>query len=442
MPPTRLFNPPIVTAEKLLTAYLKTQTRQYLTLKRVAGISLPKPISGKDYTLYAHVPYCESLCPYCSFNRFVFKEANTRAYFSALRTEMKMIADLGYQFKTVYFGGGTPTILLDELVQTIDLARSLFPITEVSCETNPNHLIPAYVDQLEKRVQRLSVGVQSFDDTLLGQMNRLAKFGNGEEILERIRFAAPHFESLNVDMIFNFPNQTAESLKRDLEMIIDSGTQQVTFYPLMSSRSVEKSMANSIGNLTHDNEWHFFNIIYDALSNEFQQLSAWTFVRKTTGMIDEYIVDSENYVGIGSGSFSYIHGNLFVNTFSTKEYIDEIKQGKSPVNARQEYKLFPRMRYWFLMNLFGMKFSIGRFYKTFKRDLFLSLPIEMTFMHLLGAFRDKEYHLTRKGQYLSLVLMREFFAGVNNFRDTARKALSPEELADQCADLSIRHTNS
>jgi menaquinone C8-methyltransferase len=327
-------------------------------------------------------------------------------------------------------------------VQTIDLARSLFPITEVSCETNPNHLIPAYVDQLEKRVQRLSVGVQSFDDTLLSQMNRLAKFGTGEEILERIRFAAPHFESLNVDMIFNFPNQTTDSLKRDLEMVIDSGAQQVTFYPLMSSRSVENSMANSVGKLTHDNEWRFFNIINDALGEEFQQLSAWTFVRRSAGMIDEYIVDSEDYVGIGSGSFSYIHGNLYVNTFSTREYGEEINGGKSPVNASQEYRLFPRMRYWFLMNLFGMKFSPGRFQNTFKRNLYLNLPIEMAFMHLLGAFKDKEYRLSRKGQYLSLVLMREFFAGVNNFRDAARNALSTEELADQCADLTLRSINT
>jgi menaquinone C8-methyltransferase len=425
---------PILLAEKVLTAYLQTQTRQYLTLEPASGISLPKTTEGKEYTLYAHIPFCESLCPYCSFNRFVCKEANTRQYFATLRKEMKQVADLGYQFKTLYFGGGTPTILLDELVQTIDLARELFPITEVSSETNPNHLIPEYVEQLKNRVQRLSVGVQSFDDRLLGQMNRLAKFGTGEQILERIRYAAPHFESLNVDMIFNFPNQTAESLQRDLEMIINSGAQQVTFYPLMSSRSVEKSMANSVGKLTHDHEWYYFNLINNALAPEFQQLSSWTFVRKAAGMIDEYIVDSEDYVGIGSGSFSYIDGCLYVNTFSTNEYNQLIDEGKSPVNASQKYKRFPRMRYWFLMNLFGMKFSPGKFKSGFGGSIYSSLPMEMVFMSLMGAFKDKEYHLTRNGQYLSVVMMREFFAGVNNFRDVARKALSPEELMDQCAD--------
>ena len=434
MKSSNILTPPIVVAEKILTAYLKSQTKQYLTLTAAQGINLPEPIGGRDYTLYAHIPYCESLCPYCSFNRFVYKEENTRKYFKALREEMKMVADLGYQFKTLYFGGGTPTILLDELLLTIELARSLFPITEVSCETNPNHLVPRYVDQLENHVQRLSVGVQSFDDLLLSQMNRLAKFGTGDQILERIRYAAPHFDSLNVDMIFNFPNQTAKSLERDLAMVIDSGTQQVTFYPLMSSRSVEKSMLNSVGKLTHEKEWLFFNMINDALSKEFRPLSAWTFVRNSAGMIDEYIVDSEDYVGIGSGSFSYIHGNLFVNTFSINAYTSQIAQGKSPVNASQEYNIIPRMRYWFMMNLFGMKFSPTGFYKIFNRDLYLSLPLEMAFMHGIGAVKDKKLTLTRKGQHLSLVLMREFFAGVNNSRASARKALAPEELADQCAD--------
>ena len=123
---------------------------------------------------------------------------------------------LGYRFTSLYIGGGTPTILIDELCETIDLARELFPIGEVSCETNPNHLTPEIIEKLEGRVQRLSVGVQSFDNELLREMGRYQKFGSGEQIQEKIRQAAPHFPSLNVDMIYNFPNQTEEILRRDL----------------------------------------------------------------------------------------------------------------------------------------------------------------------------------------------------------------------------------
>jgi coproporphyrinogen III oxidase-like Fe-S oxidoreductase len=178
--------------------------------KPVAG--LPGPVAGRPYMLYAHIPFCERLCPYCSFNRFPFRDETARRYFKNLRDEMRMVAALGYDFPALYIGGGTPTILIDELVQTIDLARELFDIKEVSTETNPNHLIPEILEPLKDRVQRFSVGVQSFDDGLLKQMDRYDKYGSGAEILERIQSINGFFHSLNVDMIFNFPSQTETHL--------------------------------------------------------------------------------------------------------------------------------------------------------------------------------------------------------------------------------------
>ncbi len=417
-------------AERALTAVLKAEISQNLTSQPGLSLSLPKPRPDLNYTLYVHIPFCESLCPYCSFNRFLYESHKACGYFKALREEMHFIAKKGYDFKTLYIGGGTPTINLDELITTIDLARELFSIQEVSCETNPNHLIPEYVTRLKDRVQRLSVGVQSFDTDLLREMNRLEKFGSGSEILERIRYAAPFFESLNVDMIFNFPNQNIEILNRDLDAVISSGAQQVTFYPLMSSNSVKKSMAASVGKPTHHREWAFFNLINDRLEQEFTQLSAWTFVRKTTGMIDEYIAGGDEYVGIGSGAFSYLDGALYVNEFSVNRYMEAITSGKTALTAINHYNLKAQMRYWFMMNLFSMNFNYGAFVSKFHAPLWRSLWIEMLFMTLTGAFQQEDHgKLTRRGQYLSVVMMREFFSGVNNIRDIARKNLGPLELA-------------
>ncbi len=414
----------------MLTAVLKAEIGSNLTSQTERGLTLPPPTAGHEYTLYAHVPFCESLCPYCSFNRFLYDSQRAGGYFMALREEMKLVAAMGYNFKTLYIGGGTPTINLPELIETIDLARQLFDIHEVSCETNPNHLIPEYVEPLKSRVQRLSVGVQSFDNGLLREMNRLEKFGTGAEILERINYAAPFFESLNVDMIFNFPNQTTQLLENDLELILGSAAQQVTFYPLMSSSAVEHSMSVSVGKPTHRREWEFFNLINDRLSAQFKQLSAWTFVRKAAGMIDEYIVDSDEYVGIGSGAFSYLQGALYVNHFSITEFMRVIAAGKTGLSAYKPYSRHAQQRYWFMMNLFGMNFDHQVFQQRFNSHIWSSLWLEMLFMNLMGAFRRKDRNLlTRRGQYLSVVMMREFFAGVNNVRDIARRNLSPAELA-------------
>lgn len=415
-------------SERVLTAYLRPATRHYLTLKSANITSLPAPRDGHQYVLYVHVPFCESLCPYCSFNRFLLEENKARVYFRALREEMRQVANLGYHFTSMYIGGGTPTILIDELAQTIDLARELFGEMEVSCETNPNHLTPEIIEVLDGRVQRLSVGVQSFNDSLLKQMNRFEKFGSGVEIQQKIRYAAPHFLSLNVDMIFNFPSQTPEILREDLRMVIESGAQQTTFYPLMSSPSVEKSIERSVGKLDTSREGEYYQIINDTLSAYFTPMSAWTFLRQGGGMIDEYIVDSEEYVGIGSGAFSYMDGTLYVNTFSLNQYQKAIASKRMSVNAVQRYGKHEQMRYRMMMDLFGLNFDRNVFKRRFGVSPAIGLWLEMLFLHLAGAFGGKKRQkITPTGRYLSVVMMREFFTGVNNIRDIARQSLTPEE---------------
>ena len=146
-------------------------------------------------------------------------------------------------------------------------------------------------------------------------------------ILENIRNAAPFFLSLNVDMIFNFPSQTPEILREDVRLVSASGAQQTTFYPLMTSPSVSRSMANSVGKLKPAREADYYRIICEGLAKDFTPMSAWTFTRSGTKMIDEYIVDSEEYVGVGSGVFSYLDGTLYASTFSLNEYDKKVASG-------------------------------------------------------------------------------------------------------------------
>lgn len=415
----------------LLALVLQKVTRKYLALKPAGRECVPGPRPGKKYVLYAHVPFCESLCPYCSFNRFLFQEERARTYFKNLRAEMRIVAGLGYRFESLYFGGGTPTILIDELVTTIDLARELFGIREVSCETNPNHLTPEILTQLKGRVDRLSVGVQSFDDGLLRQMSRLSKFGNGEELLERIRQAVDVLPSINVDMIFNFPSQTEDILREDVRKIIASGANQVTFYPLMSSPSVSFAMDRAIGRVDYSREPAYYRIIQEALSAAYRPMSAWTYSRTDATMIDEYIVEYEEYVGIGSGSFSYLDGALYVNTFSLSEYDRLVNAGRMGLSAMRRFDRRQQMQYRFMMELFDLKLNKDQFKKDFGSPIERSLWIEMLFMHLMGAFRregGKEWlRISPASSYLMVVMMREFFAGVNVLREQARQALAPAE---------------
>lgn len=427
-------------SERLLTNAVRQCTNQYLKLKPTDEVMMPAPEQGKRYMLYMHVPFCERLCPYCSFNRFPFSEDRARPYFENMRKEMRMLKDLGYDFDSVYIGGGTPTIMIDELCDTIDQARELFNIQEVSSETNPNHLIPSYLDKLQGRVQRLSVGVQSFDDGLLKQMDRYDKYGCGQEILERIQDASPYFVSMNADMIFNFPAQTEDILINDIERVIESGCTQTTFYPLMASPSVERSLARTVGKVDYAREQKFYEIISELLTGGplhlFEHGSAWTFNKRNTSaagedaMIDEYVVDYEEYPAIGSGGITYLGSNLYVNTFSVKDYNKCIEAGHMSIMGKTTFSKRDRMRYRFMMQLFGLRLDKRQFKKDFGCSVEVGLPVEMAFMKASGAFATDsadELTLTPKGRYLLVVMMRQFFIGVNNLRDQARAALVGEE---------------
>ena len=419
-------------AERLLTAALRRANRRALRMSVRPDVTLPPPEAGRSYLLYVHVPFCQRLCPYCSFNRYPFSEDPARVYFRNLRDEIRMVADLGYAFQAVYVGGGTPTILINELVETLDLVRELFPVREVSCETNPNHLIPEVVDPLVERVQRFSVGVQSFDDRLLRQMDRYDKYGSGAEILERLQAVAGRFHSLNVDMIFNFPSQTVKSLLRDVEMIKASGANQTTFYPLMTSRTVRKALARTVGRVSYTREHRYYQALCRALEGDFEPATAWTFSRRAGQMIDEYIVDYEEYLGVGSGAFSYLRGAAYVNTFSLREYGERIRSGRLSAVGVRPYTLRDRMRYRFMMDLFGLRLDKRAFRERFGVPVERGLRAEVAFFRAAGAFdRDDDtcLTLTPRGRYLLVAMMREFFSGVNQFRDQARAALPPEERA-------------
>ncbi len=129
------------------------------------------PVAPSRATATCSTPTCRSASACARTARSTGSSTRRTAHATTsrdLREEMRLVADLGYDFASLYVGGGTPTILLDELCETIDLARELFPsIAEVSAETSPNHLGPELVETLTGRVQRLSCGVQSFDDRLL-----------------------------------------------------------------------------------------------------------------------------------------------------------------------------------------------------------------------------------------------------------------------------------
>ncbi len=414
--------------EDLLGRFVRRLNRTAIDFPEPGGgTSLPAGEKDKRYLLYLHIPYCIALCPFCSFHRVLFERDSSKHYFECLRHEIELASELGYSFDQLYVGGGTPTVLPDELVTTINAVRAAHPIGDISVETNPDHLQPAALQVLrDAGVSRLSVGVQSFDDDLLKAMRRFDNYGSGADIADRLVSVRGILDTINVDMIFNLPQQSETSLRRDLDILIDRvAADQVSFYPLMTSDSTKAQMSRTMGSFDMSRQKHYYELIAERmLSAGYFRSSAWCFSRKA-GMFDEYIVDREEYVGLGSGAFSYLQGALYANTFSINGYVQMLESGIVSATTRREMSEQDQKRYYLLMRLFGgtldKQHAEARFGGNFQRKLW---P-ELTLLKTIGAVKDSgdSLRLTERGHYLWVILMREFFSETNTLRDQMRHAI-------------------
>jgi len=405
--------------EQLLRYCATRTTQRYLAFKPDLSCAPLLPDKSKKYILYIHIPFCDNLCSYCSFVRMQFEPALAARYFEVLKKEIKTYFSLGYQFDSIYVGGGTPTIWPEKLVDTISLAKSLWPIRKISTETHPDHLVPDILKQLkEVGVNRLSVGVQSFSNDILRSIHRSQEYGLSEDIKQRLASTKGMFDTLNVDMIFNFPNQTMEILAEEIKALKTLDVDQITYYPLMTSNSKRKEIEKECGTRHNLHERKAYDFIVDQLADRYRCESVWCF-SKQAELIDEYIVSHDEYVGVGPGSWGYINGTMYHNTFSVQDYIQRGQSDQSPIAACRDLSKRERMRYLFLFALVTGSLSLSDINKKFGHQFWLFLGGELLFLFLMGALvlRDGKLVLTRKGRYYWVILMGTMFSVLGDYRN-------------------------
>lgn len=405
--------------ERLLTRYAARLTRRYLTFEKYSNPSPPKPKENSRYLLYIHIPFCEERCPYCSFVSVKIRPDLASAYFEALTKEIELYRERGFCFDAIYVGGGTPTIMPDELARLISFVKGIWPIRRISIETNPNHLTDENLRILKDMgTNRLSVGVQSFNDEILESVQRLKKYGCGREIKERLSSAMGMFDTLNADMIFNFPNQTEEILARDTEILKEIGIDQITYYPLMISEAKKKELTRRCGEMNYGQEKRLYELLTERLSDTYDQQSVWCF-SKSDAMIDEYILDHDEYAGTGPGSWGYINGAMYSNTFSIPQYVDRLREGNHPIVAYRHFSNSERMRHDFLLKLLDGNLDVSYMTKKYGRGFWAFLSKELLFLSAIGAvvvWRNS-IALTPRGRYYWIIMMRTFFSVVGDHRD-------------------------
>ncbi len=193
-------------------------------------------------SVYIHVPYCLKRCPYCDFNTYAVGQVPEDDYVSALLRELDATAKRppweGRRVATVFFGGGTPSLLapdsIDRLLDRLDARFGIQADAEISLEANPGSLegsAPERLAELRKAgVNRLSIGAQSFDDRHLATLGRIHRAGDTLETLAAARRAG--FDNLSLDLIFAVPGQTIADWQRDLERVVALAPEHVSAYGL------------------------------------------------------------------------------------------------------------------------------------------------------------------------------------------------------------------
>ncbi|MBN1687092.1 MAG: coproporphyrinogen III oxidase family protein [Spirochaetales bacterium] len=405
--------------EYFLTRYMHRYTSRLVTAAEERAPIEPG-MATRDTAavpmLYVHIPFCKELCPFCTFFRIPFDEQLARRYFRALRRQLNRYHDLGYQFSTVYFGGGTPTVLPDELALTIDEVRRLWPIQECSVETNPSDLTPSNIELLKTcGVNRLSVGVQSFQDNLLESVNRIRKYGTGADIQHRLSQIRGIFDTLNVDLIFGLEGQTHADVIADLGIVKQLGIDQVTCYPLMKSGGGRQSFDGWRREVAWKKQ--AYRLIRDTIEPEYVPSSAWCF-SKNRGMIDEYIVEHSSYAGAGAGAFGLEGGTLAVNVFSVEKYIEAAENNADAAAFRHPFDSGENLRYLLLMQLFGGGIDFDGLCRGQTPLCKFFVRTSVALLRLAGAAVKKSGRITvaKRGAYYTVLLMKLFFEGVGDLR--------------------------
>lgn len=400
---------------RLIERIVQNESKKFFTLGHKSN---KKPLvytfSTTDLNLlYIHIPFCKVLCPFCSFNRYVYSEEIAEAYFEALMEEVRIYSKLGFRFNNVYFGGGTPTVNIDLLVNFIDELKGMFDIKSISVETTPSEMDLDVIKKLEGlKVDRLSIGVQSFDDLLLKQIGRYNQ--TRKMAVEKIELAKGHFKTINVDLIFNFPTQTIESFMNDIRIFKNLGIEQVTFYPLMPTPFKEDILIRKYCKINKKREVQFYKVIQEEMLEIYKPSTVWCF-SKGDNIIDEYIIENNNYIGVGAGAISFVEGELHVNTFSPQVYIKKIKSHRLPIVFSKKCPKRKNAEYYLLTKSFGMKIDKNELQTKFGFTLF----IEVMFLKFIGALVeiDNMFCVTKKGMFYISAMMKNFFTSLNILRE-------------------------
>ncbi|MFL6075264.1 MAG: radical SAM family heme chaperone HemW [Mycobacteriales bacterium] len=317
-------------------------------LPEAALATLPE----RPFGVYVHVPYCATRCGYCDFNTYTATElgggASQAAYadtaLAEIRLAAKVLGDRAPRVSTVFFGGGTPTLLphhdLARLLEGIDEAFGLAPGAEVTTEANPESVDPASLAALRAAgFTRISLGMQSARPHVLAVLDRTHTPGRAAAAAAEARAAG--FAHVNLDLIYGTPGETAEDWQASLEAVLAAGVDHVSAYALIVEDGTRLAARIRRGELPMPDD----DVLADrylaaeaALGGaglDWYEVSNWARDGDARCRHNELYWTSAHWWGIGPGAHSHVGGVRWWNVKHPAAYTGRLAEGASPAQARE-----------------------------------------------------------------------------------------------------------
>jgi oxygen-independent coproporphyrinogen III oxidase len=371
---------------------------------------------------YIHVPFCISKCAYCDFNSFAGKESIFNDYTIALIKEIKStnIADNQKPLKTVYFGGGTPTILeANQLVSILNQINTKFGIeehAEITIEANPGTIDIDKLKTLRKAgFNRLSIGVQSFDDSYLKMLGRTH---NSKDVFTAFEIARKAgFDNISMDLIFGLPNQTLENWKTQLNKAIELEPSHISAYELTIEENTPLYNAfkrNEYLEIDSDLQIEMFEYCSEFLTNAgYEHYEVSNYAKPGLKSKHNQIYwKNLPYYGFGASAVSYINGVRAKRIDNPEDYIAAMNKGNAIISESETIEGIKLISETIMLGL-RMKdgINIDEINSRFGIDilnLFNSQIITLKEKHLI-PINENYLRTTLKGFHLLNDVITEFF---------------------------------
>lgn len=372
--------------------------------------------------LYLHFPFCISKCPYCDFNSYQLKEDNQiSSYLSAFYREITAYSQKlkKSNIKTIYLGGGTPTILSSiQIYNILEFCKDKFNIdkdAEITIEANPGTLNSEKIKLLiESGINRLSLGAQSFNDLFLKKLGRIH---NTQDIIDSYFLARKiGFSNINIDIMFALPGQTTEDLQATLKKAVSLKPDHLSLYNLTikpGTEYYENYQRNAFELPSEDEEFDMYSWAINFLKeNNFEHYEIANFARPHKRSMHNLIYwRNQPYLGIGAGAYSFIRGYRYMNFEDPAKYIKEVMNDKLPIDHGEKLSLRKRMIETIIL---GLRTNEGVNYKKYKTRFGINLndtfSEQIDRLVNLGLLKedDCKIKLTHKGIFLANTVFREF----------------------------------